>query len=74
MIAASVQGDVDGIPKGSHYIKYKGLRRSTAVASACRSYGCTMNILLLVSVPFVVLTVIGPVVAPSGIVALINVE
>ena len=44
-----------------------------AVASACRSYGCTTNTLLLVSVPFVVLTVMGPVVAPSGIVALINV-
>ena len=42
---------------------------SKAVASACRSYGCTMNTLLLVSVPFVVVTVIGPVVAESGTVA-----
>ena len=32
-------------------------------------YGCTMNSLLLVSVPFVVVTVIGPVVAASGTVA-----
>ena len=35
-------------------------------------YGCTMNTLLLVSVPFAVVTVIGPVVAPSGTVALIS--
>ncbi len=31
------------------------------------AYGLTTKVLLLVSVPFVVVTVIGPVVAPAGI-------
>ena len=41
-------------------IRIDGQSRRVAV------YGCTMNTLLLVNVPFAVVTVIGPLVAPSG--------
>jgi hypothetical protein len=37
------------------------------------TYGLTTNTLLLVSVPFVVVTVIGPVVAPAGTTTFMNV-
>ena len=61
-------GDFSPTTEGGAASMHRAIR-SVASRVACRSYGCTMNTLLLVSVPFVVVTVIGPVVAASGTVA-----
>jgi len=59
-------GDLSPTTEGGAALRCIG--RSGSMASRVRVavYGCTMNSLLLVSVPFAVVTVMNPLVAPSG--------
>src|ERR1700757_1303423 len=54
------------------YLPVKG--DSKRRAAAILLYGLTTNTLLLVSVPLVVVTVMGPVVAPAGITTFMKVD
>ena len=62
-------GDFSPTTEGGAALRCIGPIRIVGQSRRVAVYGCTMNTLLLVSVPFAVVTVIGPLVAPSGTVA-----